>query len=574
MRAPVRRSGLPGLPRPRWRRRGPLVAVALLGAALLVAGCAKYNTFYNASKFFRQAEQEREDRIKAGQDPTEISGNQKKNYDDAIKKCQNVLDEYQGSGLTDDALFMMAKAYHRLQSYRMSIRKFDLLFANFPATEYQEEALFLQALNHMFIGDVTGSNELLERLSKTYPESRFQAEALRSSGENSFTLEDWEGAATAFREYLTRFPSSHDADRITYQLAQCLWELEQFGEAETLLQDLAGRAESKELAFRARLLRARCLYSLGRHEETAALVDRLRSEAETFTADGEVTLVEAENLHVEGRDEEAAPLLENMPQEWLIRDVAPRVNDLLGWIYFRRWDLDEARQRFQDAVRGATLLEDPDATRQLLRMLQDYLAAEQSLGDAKPERVPGLKLLQANALLFGMERPRLALEKYLEIAGLAAADSATVARALYGAYVVYDRHLALPDSAQLMAARLETEYPTSPQAFQLRTGGGEDLLTYLLELQEQEREKARASGETPAAPASALTQEQAAAVESESPPPLGEEQLPVEPAVEPPPPPPPAEATPARAGPSDSLTVPLPAPAQARPDTSTEGGDS
>ncbi len=573
MNAPGRRSGHPDPRESARRRRGALVVVFLLGASLLSAGCAKYNTYYNASRFFRQAEQEREDRIKAGQDPSEVSSSQKKNYDDAIKKCQKVLDEYQGSGLTDDALFMMAKSYHRIQSYRMSIRKFDLLFANFPATEYLEEALFLQALNHMFIGDVAGSNELLERLNKSFPKSRFQAEALRSSGENSFTLEDWPGAAKAFREYLARFPSSEDADRITYQLAQCLWELKEFGEAETLLQDLAARVEGKELGFRARLLRARCLYSLGRHEETAALVDRLRSEAGTFAADGEVTLVEAENLHVEGRDEEAAPLLENMPQDWLTRDVTPRVDDLLGWIYFRRWDLDEARQRFQNAVRGATLLDDPDATRQLLRMLQDYLAAEQSLGDAKPERVPGLKLLQANALLFGMERPRLALEKYLEIAGLASSDSAMVARALYGAYVVYAEHLSLPDSARIMADRLETAYPASPQAFQLRTGGSADLLSYLLDLQEQERALARAGGETTDAPDSTLVPQQATGEAGESPPAAGGEPPPAGPAAEIPPVSP-AAAAPVRAASDDSVAVPAPAPAQAGPDTSGGEGDS
>jgi len=132
-------------------------------------------------------------------------------------------------------------------------------------------------------------------------------------------------------------------------------------------------------------------------------------------------------------------------------------------------------------------------------MLRDYLAAEQSLPDAKPERVPSLKLLQANVLLFGMERPHLAASRYLEVAFDANADSATAVRGLYGAYLVYQEHLALPDSASLLADELTRTYANSPQAFLIREGQDANLLAYLLVLRDEERlrqaEIALASGQ-------------------------------------------------------------------------------
>jgi TolA-binding protein len=486
---------------------------------MLVVGCAKYNTFYNASRAFRQAEDERKERLKAGDDAIEPSAGQKRDYEDSIKKCQKILDEYTGSGLTDDALFLMAKSYHRLNSYRMSIRKFELLFANFPATPFHEEALFLQALNYMFIGDMSGANELLELLNKHYPRSRFQAEALRSSGENSFVLEEWEAAATSFRQYLERYPESEDRDQIRYKLAQCLWESEEYDLAVRQLEDLLEKVESKELAFNARLLLVRTFYQLGRHDEATRLLEILRSEAGVYRAEGDVALAEAENLMVQGRYEEATPILENMPEEWRTQGVGPRLHNLLGRIYFRNWQLEEARKEFQDALRGSAFLEKADQTRSLAAILQDYLAAEQGLVDARPEDVPRLKLLQANALLFGMQRPRLALDSYLEIAGDAAVDSITGARSLYGATHICRDYLALPDSAELFSTRLMTTYPQSPQAFLVRTGGEGDLLAFLMDLQREdqarlsaaESDTAQAAGQPAASPLAAQAEIEAAA---------------------------------------------------------------
>ena len=106
---------------------------------LCLVGCAKYNTFYNAKKSFDSAERVREDAIRQHQDPPKPVGAQKSDYDNAIRKAQKVLDEFPGHSLTDDALFLQAKSYYRLESYRMSIRKFDLLFTNYPQTPYLEE---------------------------------------------------------------------------------------------------------------------------------------------------------------------------------------------------------------------------------------------------------------------------------------------------------------------------------------------------------------------------------------------------------------------------------------------------
>lgn len=461
--------------------------LALMAALVLTAGCAKYNTYYNAKKAFDDAEHERNEAIRQHQDPPKPTGQQKTNYETAARKAQKVLDEYPGSGLTDDALFLQGKAYYRLDSYRMSIRKFDLLFSNFPATPYMEEALYLQALNYLLIGAVDRSQDYLDLLAKQFPDSEYQAETLKVSGDNAYTLEKWEEAAASYQAYLDNFKGGSERERIGLKLAECYWELRDYDKAAVILQEVGNTTTSAELAFRSRLLRARVHARMGDFEVAELLLGELENEAEIYHARGDVALIRAESLVAQGKGDEASPLLENMPAEWETPDIKARAAEILGNLYLERGDLEQARIQFQDSLRRKTVLEDENRCRVLNQTLADYLAAEQALPDAKPERVPRLKLLQANSMLFGFDRPEMAAQLYAQAAGDTAADSTCAARALFGAALTYRQYLDQPDSAAMFAATLEERFPDSPQAYELRLGSSGDLLGYLLDHQEKQQ---------------------------------------------------------------------------------------
>ncbi len=468
-------------------RQPSSLVVVWLGLVLILffgAGCAKYNTYYNAKKSFDEAEHVRDEAIRKHEDPPEPTGAQKSNYLEAIKKAQKVLDEYPGHSLTDDALFLQAKAHSRLSSYRQAIQKLDLLFLNFPATEYNEEALYLQALSYLMIGALDRSQEYLDKLATQYPDSKFQSETLKVSGDNSYVLEDWEAAATNYQKYMDNFPDDGEMDRIGLKLAECYWELVRYEDASVVLQTVDHNTSSAELGFRARLLRARVHVHLGDFEVVDLLLKGLEDEATIYNSDGEVVLVGAENLVAQGRGDEAAPLIESMPEEWNNPVVKARAADILGYLYLERGELEDAATQFAIAVRGRDELDDYNRTRILDQNLKDYLAAETALPDARPERVPRLKLLQANALLFGFNRPAEAGLLFREAGLDSAADSLLAPRGLYGAVIVYRDYLDQPDSADYFGALLEEQYPDSPQAFEMRMGAEGDLLGYLLAQQD------------------------------------------------------------------------------------------
>nr|MEE4266548.1 tetratricopeptide repeat protein [Candidatus Krumholzibacteria bacterium] len=463
-------------------------AVVLVGLFLWSGGCAKYNTYYNAKRAFDDAEHERNEAIRQHKDPPKPTGQQKTNYESAARKAQKVLDEYPGHSLTDDALFLQGKSYYRLESYRMSIRKFDLLFTNYPASPYTEEGLYLQALNYLLIGAVDRSQDYLDLLAAQFPDSDYQAETLKVSGDNAYVLEKWSEAAASFQEYLDTFPDDSERDRIGLKLAECYWELRDFEKAAEVLQDVSNSTTSAELAFRARLLRARVHVRLEDYEVTELLLGELENEAEVYSAQGDVAIIQAENLVAQGRGDDASPLLENLPAEWTNPGhIKARTAEILGNLYLERGELEKAKEKFQESLRRKDALEDENRSRILNDTLSDYLAAEKALPDARPERVPRLKLLQANSLLFGFDRPRQAAQLYVSAALDTAADSTSAARALYGAVLTYRDFLDEPDSAEIYTSRLLSRFPRSPQAFEVGRGEDGDLLGFLLDQQQKEQ---------------------------------------------------------------------------------------
>ena len=460
----------------------PAVAAALALCALLISvGCAKYNTYYNASRAFDSAEEIREQRIERGEDPTEPTSQQINGYQQAVKKSQIVLDEYPGSGLTDDALFMMAKSYNRMNSYRMSVGKFDLLFKNFPATEYLEESFYLQALNYMYIGDMQSSNDYLQNLSTQFPESRFQSETQRVSANNSFELEQWEEAREGFGQYLELYPDSEYAEEITYRLALCHWELGDYPQAEARLREVLAKSETKQEIFDAKLMLGRCLIRMDRTDEADEILSDIETEAELYTSQGDVVLAQAASLVRRDQASDAAPLLENIPREWLNPTLSARLNEMLGIIYFQQWRLDDASKLLREAARNPQVLDDPDRVKSYAKALNQYLAAEQRLDSAGEEMVPSLKLVMANSLLLTLDKPRMALDNYLDAAA-ARNDTVSSVRGFYGAHLVYRDYLDLPDSAAVMADSIQIRHPGSAHAYLLADDSGErDLYTILVE---------------------------------------------------------------------------------------------
>ncbi|MCF7910945.1 MAG: tetratricopeptide repeat protein [Candidatus Cloacimonetes bacterium] len=109
-----------------------LIALALI---ILLSSCAYYNTFFNAEKYFENAQKEA---LSADGTPSRSAV---QNYNKAMKKCGIILTDYKDSKWADDALFMLSQClYYKQKNYLQAKQKFEEVILYYPKSEYAQRS--------------------------------------------------------------------------------------------------------------------------------------------------------------------------------------------------------------------------------------------------------------------------------------------------------------------------------------------------------------------------------------------------------------------------------------------------
>jgi len=117
----------------------------IIGIVLLVAvnGCAYYNTFYLAKRYYREGQRSQERSLSDTPSP---DASQK--YDATIRQCAKILVAYPKSKWVDDALYYMGAAMYGKGDYPGAIKKFGELRAAVPKSPYVPDSKLLEGISH------------------------------------------------------------------------------------------------------------------------------------------------------------------------------------------------------------------------------------------------------------------------------------------------------------------------------------------------------------------------------------------------------------------------------------------
>ena len=99
-----------------------LVRLFPITVCLLLFSCAYFNTFYNAEKYFKDA-----DRLRLEKAGKAIPLRAIDNYGKTIQKCKVVLSEFPDSKYADDAILLMAKAQYYRGEYDEAINNLRVI---------------------------------------------------------------------------------------------------------------------------------------------------------------------------------------------------------------------------------------------------------------------------------------------------------------------------------------------------------------------------------------------------------------------------------------------------------------
>ena len=218
----------------------------LIVVTLLVPGCAYYNTFFNAKKFYKDAEKERQQRLEnlkrrgqsSSQNLDKPSANELKNYDKSIEKASNVLELYPNSKYIDDALFLLGKAFFRKEEYEKAKRKFLELIENFPKSKFYQDSQLWFAKTNIESRDYTTAEKNLHHIlnSKVRNEIRDEAQFLlgglfKHKGDYITAIDEYANAAKRAQNKTIRANAYYEMGESYYQLKNFAQAVESFKQA-------------------------------------------------------------------------------------------------------------------------------------------------------------------------------------------------------------------------------------------------------------------------------------------------------------------------------------------------------
>jgi tetratricopeptide (TPR) repeat protein len=176
---------------------------ALAACILSVSGCAYFNTFYNAKRFFNRGYKEVEKaRIKGTKSSAPSTPIGSADFQKSIEKSLKLLDYYPKSKYADDALLMLGKAYYQLNENQMALRRFQEMLEQFPQSELRFEAQLGMAKAYVALKQFDDAEAILSDIIGRDISSRQKAEAYFYRGKFFETKKDFRRAVESYEAVL------------------------------------------------------------------------------------------------------------------------------------------------------------------------------------------------------------------------------------------------------------------------------------------------------------------------------------------------------------------------------------
>lgn len=351
-----------------------IVSVLILSLAVLSLHCsvgealsrgytntvAYFNSYYNASRTFHEAEEEvleneRTVRLRDGITGKFIDapGAAKTKFNTVIDKCSNILSFQSESALVDDALFLIGRSYFYLGEFVKAERKFTELRAMEGLTDLADEADWwrLRTLARLRRDEevVNEGRPMAARALEQGREDR-AAEIWLEVGKALAGMDDHAGALESFRTAV-RYASDDEVSGLAqYLIGQSLASRkDSLGGAEEFLAVME-MTDRVELLVPAGLRALESMWSTGAYERGLEVCERLRDDYRFQDHRKQVEFEEARMLLGVGRTTEAVDLLVRLDTMNTRTEIGTKAAFQLGRLRERQGDLEGALASYSRAT--------------------------------------------------------------------------------------------------------------------------------------------------------------------------------------------------------------------------------
>jgi len=194
---------------------------------LLIAGCAYYNTMFNAFKMYDEGN------LKiANSKDGKITPDIKNTFNSTIDKCWTLINMHgDSSDWADDALLLIGKSHYLMEDYTKANRFLDLFIKKYPKSELLSEAKIWYAKVLVKKEDDEKALEMLNELLVNEVDDDLKAEALSSIGSIYYLREDYDEAIKKLKECIEVSDDEILLATSQFQIGKIYFDLEKYVDA-------------------------------------------------------------------------------------------------------------------------------------------------------------------------------------------------------------------------------------------------------------------------------------------------------------------------------------------------------
>jgi len=339
-----------------------LLLIVILG----ISGCAYFNTYYNAQRYYDEGiidlERGQGGRARAGR------------LNESLKVASRVLEFYPESRWVDDALLLMGKSYYHLQNYYNALKKFEELREQFPESELVPEANLWQAKTLLALQKYDEAKTWLVMIVESKAPRGVWIESRMVLGEILEELENWEQAAAAYREVTASARDKRLKGRAWYQLGQVALQMNELELAAESFSRVGKYHPGVDIERRAQLGRIDAEIALQNYKRVEKLIAKGLKDEHFFEEWDEFELKQC-LLYEEQRElESAIECYRTHLEEYARLESTAAACFRLGSIYLLHYDQpDSALKYFEQVSREQRESAWTDSTAVLMQKLERLL---------------------------------------------------------------------------------------------------------------------------------------------------------------------------------------------------------
>ncbi len=431
-----------------------IVLVCALALVAVAAGCAYYNTLYNARQRFRDAELQQRDR------EGNITRTAEYMYDEVIAKSRKMIETWPDSRHVDDAYLLIARSYYGSERYQACVRVVDTLITQIPDTELLPQALSLKGSAYSQDGQheeaVVVLEERLERFDPT-PDNLYHLCTSLMSLERSDDAVHYLGI---LEDKFSGRSETFDA-RVT--MAEILAEQEQYEQSRAVYERLTAERLPEAFRYPVWMGFARVDIALERYGDAIVTLKSVRELTLTPDQEPSAMLLAAEALAGADSLDGAIKTYEDITGRFSRGEYAAEAHYRLATIYEDMDSVETAKGHYEGVSRAYANSEHSREAVRRASNLSKLMRLSQAADDESPEALAMRQFSMAELQLLQFENTESALELYEEILA-EYPDTEFAPRAAYAVGYIYG--VVLGDSTRALESfrLLMTRYRDTQQA--------------------------------------------------------------------------------------------------------------